>query len=305
MTDNRYPLPADDEISLFDIWAILVRRRWAIAVVFLLVFAVTAGYALLKEPENRLTAIIAVGQVPNLLDNPVASLDPSEAVAPVETPGAVVARLNEVLIPQVWDEDAANASARAGLSAQVAVRGAGLISLSAEAPASQTAATQALMTRIADRAVSDYRDQWQIQARWLENRIDELGRRESAINSRAPAGNRAAMGEALGLEGDERSPAGGAMMRDLLTSAMAYRSEAYRWDLADELSSLRLADSQMTPPRIERAPAVSAEGVGSGPGLLIALGAILGLMLGVFAAFIREFLVNARAYREQSESDQT
>ena len=303
MTDNRYPVPLDNEISLFDIWAVLVRRRWAIAVVFLLVFAATAGYALLKEPENRLTAIIAVGQVPNLPDNPVASLDPSDAVAPVEAPSAVAARLNEVLIPQVRDEGATNAAA--GVSAQVANGRAGLIRLTAEVPASRTAATQALMTRIADRAVADYRDQWQTQARWIEGRIDELGRRETAINSRAPAGNRAAMDEALGLAGDERSAAGGAMLRDLLTSAMAYRSEAYRWDLADELSGLRLANAQMVPPRLERSPAVSAEGVGAGAGLMIALGAVLGLMLGVFAAFIREFLVNARAYREQSESDQT
>ncbi|AGY92771.1 hypothetical protein SPICUR_09250 [Spiribacter curvatus] len=39
--------------------------------------------------------------------------------------------------------------------------------------------------------------------------------------------------------------------------------------------------------------------------LILALGAILGLMLGVFAAFIREFLANARAYREQPDADQT
>jgi len=303
MTDNRYPVPVDNEISLFDIWAVLVRRRRSVALVFLLVFALTAGFALLQEPQNRLTAIIAVGQVPNLPDNPVASLDPSDAVAPVEAPSAVAARLNEVLIPQVRDEGATNAAA--GVSAQVANGRAGLIRLTAEVPASRTAATQALMTRIADRAVADYRDQWQTQARWVEGRIDELDRRETAINSRAPAGNRAAMDEALGLAGDERSAAGGAMLRDLLTSAMAYRSEAYRWDLADELSGLRLANAQMVPPRLERSPAVSAEGVGAGAGLMIALGAVLGLMLGVFAAFIREFLVNARAYREQSESDQT
>ena len=49
----------------------------------------------------------------------------------------------------------------------------------------------------------------------------------------------------------------------------------------------------------------SLQPTGASSSLIVALGAVLGLMLGVFAAFIREFLVNARAYREQSESDQT
>ena len=65
----------------------------------------------------------------------------------------------------------------------------------------------------------------------------------------------------------------------------------------------RLADPQPTQALFMAEQSVNT--VGTSTSLLVALGAVLGLMLGVFAAFIGEFLANARAYREQSESDQT
>ena len=44
MSEYRAPVPADDEISLFDIRDVLVRRRKTIIVVFILAFGITAGY---------------------------------------------------------------------------------------------------------------------------------------------------------------------------------------------------------------------------------------------------------------------
>lgn len=305
MNEYRTPVPADDEISLFDIWDVLVRRRKTVVIIFILIFGTTAGYGLVKEPVNRLTAVIDVGRIPNLPDNPTASIDPSDAVAPLEAADSVVTRLNEVLIPRLREENLTTMPGLPAVSAEVADARAGLIRLAAEAPDSVTEDTQALMTRILDVSVSDYRAQWQGQSRWLEDRVDALERREAAINSRMPAGNRDAMDEALGPNGEESEGAGTQVMRDLIMTAINYRSEAYRWDLEDELSALRIASSQMAGPRIEREPSVSEKGIGASTSLLLALGAVLGLMLGVFAAFIREFLVNARAYREQSGSDQT
>ncbi|RZU99584.1 Wzz/FepE/Etk N-terminal domain-containing protein [Spiribacter vilamensis] len=305
MNDYRAPVPADDEISLFELWDVLVRRRRTIIVVFILAFGITAGYGLLKEPVHRLTAVMDVGRIPNLPDNPTTSIDPSDAVAPLEAAGSVVTRLNEVLIPRVREENSATMAGLPAVNAGVADSRAGLIRLTAEAPDSVTEDTQTLMTRILDVSVSDYRSQWQAQSRWLEDRIDSLERREAAINSRMPAGNRGAMDEALGLTGEEGEAAGTQVMHDLITTAINYRSEAYRWDLDDELSALRMASSQMAGPRIEREPAVSESGIGASTSLLLALGAVLGLMLGVFAAFIREFLFNARQYREQPDADQT
>ncbi|KAF0284011.1 Wzz/FepE/Etk N-terminal domain-containing protein [Spiribacter roseus] len=305
MSNKQGPNPADDEISLFELWTILVRRRWLIAIVFLVVVGVTAGSALVKEPENRLTAVIAVGQIADLPDNPATSIDPSEAVVPIEAAGSAVTRVNEALIPRVVAGDNGSTPPTAPVRAEVADAGAGLIRLTAEAPDSRTAATRRLMTRIGDRVVAHYRDEWRTQSRWLEDRIAALERRENAIDSRAPAGNRALMDRALGLAGEGEAASGGALVRDLLSSAMAYQSEAYRWDLADELSGLRLSQARMAPPGVERPAAVSAADIGARTGLMLALGAILGLMLGVFAAFIREFLANARAYREQPDPDQT
>ena len=54
-----------NEISLFDLWAVLVRRRLVIVAVTGLMVVVGALYGFLKEPEYQYSAAIQMGRVPD------------------------------------------------------------------------------------------------------------------------------------------------------------------------------------------------------------------------------------------------
>lgn len=88
--------------------------------------------------------------------------------------------------------------------------------------------------------------------------------------------------------------------------ALAARDADYNREVEQAREAVTRAERRLADPSPTEALFVaeqSSSPVGTGTNLIIALGAVLGLMLGVFAAFIREFLVNARNYREQPDAD--
>jgi len=87
--------------------------------------------------------------------------------------------------------------------------------------------------------------------------------------------------------------------------ALAARDTDYNREVELASEKVARAEQRLADPQPTQALFVaeqSANGVGTSTNLLIILGAVLGLMLGVFAAFIREFLANARRHRESSGS---
>ena len=98
MTDPKMPVLregaeradfyADDEISLIDLAVVLVRRRWVIFGVFALCTAVGAVVAWVKPAQYKYTAAIAIAHVPN-----------GSALQPIESPQAVLARVDNVYVP--------------------------------------------------------------------------------------------------------------------------------------------------------------------------------------------------------------
>jgi len=66
--------PPDDEISLFDIWDALVRRRWLMLVVFVAVTALAAAFALSRPDVYRYEARLEIGR--DHSGNPIATLKP-------------------------------------------------------------------------------------------------------------------------------------------------------------------------------------------------------------------------------------
>lgn len=57
----QQPVP-DDEISLTDLWLVLVRRKAVFAVAMLVVLIIGFGYALFAPPKYEFTTVIAIGQ---------------------------------------------------------------------------------------------------------------------------------------------------------------------------------------------------------------------------------------------------
>ena len=259
--------PADDEISLYDIWETLRRRRWLVLLGLAVTLVVAGGYAATQTPMHRVSALIEVGQVPGN----------DGALAPLEAPGTVVTRLERILIPaavegaggigaaeaaeSVEAAGAAGASA-ASLSAEVIDSNGGLIELSALVPATAIDPTRALMESVITALTDQHATRLAAREQWVQARIGE-------IQARADA-------EAA----------------DSVSGVEARQS----------LAAMQANQALAQPTRTVRAPAASASPEDSRLPLTFALGAVLGLMLGVFAAFIAEFLANARAYREAAEA---
>ena len=268
--------PADDEISLYDIWETLRRRRWLVLLGLAVTLVVAGGYAATQTPMHRVSALIEVGQVPGN----------DGALAPLEAPGTVVTRLERILIPAAVEGaggigaaesagaaeaaesvEAAGAAGAAGasaasLSAEVIDSNGGLIELSALVPATAIDPTRALMESVITALTDQHATRFAAREQWVQARIGE-------IQARADA-------EAA----------------DSVSGVEARQS----------LAAMQANQALAQPTRTVRAPAASASPEDSRLPLTFALGAVLGLMLGVFAAFIAEFLANARAYREAAEA---
>lgn len=96
MEQNRQPSPtsssrADDEISLVDLWLILVQYKWVFFGIFLVCLAVGLTIALITPRTYNYFTSIEIGQR-------------EDASTPIEPLGAVAAKLNESYIPRILHE---------------------------------------------------------------------------------------------------------------------------------------------------------------------------------------------------------
>lgn len=78
----------DDEISLFDLWDILARRRWTIVATIALALALSGVYVAVKPDSYRYWSAIEIGT--RVVDG---------AVRPLQSPRTVVAKLQEDYVP--------------------------------------------------------------------------------------------------------------------------------------------------------------------------------------------------------------
>ncbi|MCG5547588.1 hypothetical protein [Halorhodospira halochloris] len=80
---------ADDEISLIDLWLVLLRRRWVIVGVFAATTALGSAYALTQDSEERFVTPVQIGQYMDEEGN-INSLEPAQQL---------VTRLSESVLP--------------------------------------------------------------------------------------------------------------------------------------------------------------------------------------------------------------
>ncbi len=98
---RELPSPyAEDEISLIDLWLVLVRRRLILGATLLACILAGLWFAFLQPPSYAFTTVIQIGRVVELrgLGETVARVTPN---GPLELSETVVAKLNEGYIPKV------------------------------------------------------------------------------------------------------------------------------------------------------------------------------------------------------------
>lgn len=143
--------PPSDEISLFDVWNVLVRRRWVVFAVFALALAASAAFALTRPPMYRVSQVIEVGQV-ETGDIP----DQSRPTTYFDPPATVATVLENIHIPAARSAAESDQTNRSPLSATVsasAVADSRLVRMMAEVPPERVDAYKKFMSRAADRLI--------------------------------------------------------------------------------------------------------------------------------------------------------
>ena len=305
----------DDEISLVDLWLVLVRRRWWLFGIALVVFALGTTYALLQKPSQTYTTALEFAAKD---EEPLISSD------------AVMARLERVVLPELKRRFEAEHEVEAPSIELTQVESSRLLIVESSVSEDRLPRVEALHSAVRDWFVSSQdsayervrsrleRDLEQVEERLaselsgIETDLDE--NRDELERARSERERLQEVQARLQEELDE----GGApeQSEDLLR----VRLENAREDLSAANSEVRELQRMISELRTERreteqtlsvdkaaledrladlqgpeAPAIAAEGEtqDAGASLIMALSAVLGGMLGIFGAFFREFLAHA------------
>jgi uncharacterized protein involved in exopolysaccharide biosynthesis len=284
----------DDEISLYELWNVLVRRRLMIGAVFLVATIAAAAFGLSRTPAYSFDAVIEIGEMPNLSGG---------GLQAVEKPSVLVTRINEVIVPAIVDrtEEETNAAVPR-LEAEVMDGGAAFVRLSAEVNREQESAVREDFNQLIQRVIARHEAVMTQRRRALTRKLSRLEQEvQQVVQARSElfSGLKGLpqLDEETATETDNLSAAaitlGGIV--DLLLTRETEHEVA---DLEARVERINQVIEMTRPTQVLRGPALANEPEGQPTSTIVALGAVLGLMLGVFAAFGREFLANAAAQAE-------
>lgn len=322
--------PSDDEISLFDIWDSLVRRKWLIAAVFLGINVFAAGYAMTRPDVYRYQVSVQIGHT---------SIETAKGTQrePIAGAVAVVARLKANLIPSALrkvfglDEGHLPAGGNSIPNVQVdASADAGVVHLKIEGPDEKGKQYIETLRTAVNLLVRDHASVLQserfrltgLQAR-LSRKRERVATQVQQVNSRLErlVGIDGDNDAALALRVDGLQQRKGALQDRLLAIDANAEEVADHLATLDDISDVFAGDSPRSIDRQQQARNRLA-GIGSGirPSvmasvperspmkaatsgtLILALGSVLGAMAGVFSGFFAEFVSAARRRQQQALS---
>jgi len=277
----------DDEISLYDLWDVLARRRMVILVMLVLTTAAGAAYAWMTPHVYEYRSGIEVGHIYR-----------GEAVTGnrhrlIESPEATAARLHDVIIPAIRHEQSTPERRAPRVSVQVRSANDSLL-LTSTARADQREAVEHLHAAIADALVQHQQPRY--------DREFNLVLRQVQVQAEALAEELAVeqvLAETLETRDQSLTSDSG-----IVALADAQRLADLRRSLSEKRS--HLARIQTTMDGINEASIIthlsflasrSEEPVGVGRSVILVLSIVLGAMSGVFMAFFWEFVSNARQRR--------
>ncbi|MCG5527177.1 MULTISPECIES: Wzz/FepE/Etk N-terminal domain-containing protein [Halorhodospira] len=305
----------DDEISLIDLWLVLVRRRWWLFGIALIVFALGTTYALLQKPSQAYTTTLEFAAKD---EEPLISSD------------AVMARLERVVLPELKRRFEAEHEVGAPSIELTHVEGSRLLILESSVSEDRLPRVEALHGAVRDWFLSSQDSAYDRNRSRFERDLEQVEERLASEVSGIEEDLAATRDELerARAERERLQEARGRLQEDLEDENLAEQSEdllrirleAVREDLSMANSEVRELQRVISELRTERretvqelsidkaeledrladlqapdAPATAAEGdiQDAGASLIMALSAVLGGMLGIFGAFFREFLAHA------------
>jgi len=258
----------DDEISLIDLWNVLIRRKLLILALTILSVMAATLYSLVATPIYESQAVVLVGKTP--------------ATGPLENPDEMVQRLRQAY--RVGDDTE-------GARAMPYVESISLNKREADHVATITAraetpqqASQFLQT-VVDGLIQEHGVRFEQAAALLTSHLESLNSQTDAFQSQI------ALIQAEMDQVREVNPVQASVLAVESGKLMAQLPEL---EQRRNQLQLDLLDSRSYASQLLRSPTVAAKPVQPRPKLYIAIALVLGVMLGVFAAFFAEFLTNAR-----------
>lgn len=263
---TSYP---DDEISLLELWQVLVRRKLWIVATLIVCIAAGAGYAFLKAPVYEASVKIRIGQV---AVGQAGLFEPAEELA-----ARIIARYGEDVADGVKRERPflKRASPQKGLTTTV--------DLVAEGDTPQDAA--ALLEKITDEVRKAHEATFERNVKFLTERLNNLEIQRTLLQQQYV--DASALFEQL----KQRDAVQAALImqeRGRLTSTII--------GLDGEKPALvqRLSPPQTLPTELLGEITAPTKPAAPKKGLVLALAGVLGLMGGVLLAFVAEFVGKAR-----------
>ncbi len=262
----------EDEISLIDLWRVIIKRKKMIIGSLLLTLLLVGVWLAITKPVYESRVVLGIGQVVQM-----------GQVVQVEASQLLVQRLKE----EYRVKDESEGEQKFPTIKEVKTMEKSLpngVEIIAQAYEAQEA--QKFLVDVAAKVIKKHqtlfdigRTEQQRQLESLQNEHDRIEQALSLIEHRVSS-----------LVGSEASLAGLlTLQKDLLLQRMP--------QIEQQQIAVRLAMSELQsrPTTLLRQPTLPARSVKPKPALYLALAAVLGLMLGVFGAFFAEFVGKARA----------
>lgn len=280
--EGVYLPPQDDEISLIDLWLVLVRHKWI--VMGLAVVGLVAGLlvATLRQPVYTYTTTAEIG-----------GWWQGSGAANNFSPVASVAMINDILDGFAQNEESGFqfAVAKNGRSVSLTSKG------GPELAASVAAAHERAIARLAEvhetlldsakHRIEGKLARAETRLARLEGEVRLLDRLTEAFEK-----NTLKLVDAEVATAPD-SPLLGLSERLFQAQERQRRAQEEREALLTEIDGLKLALKSMAPTR-QVAETARSGPAGPSNGVIVTLAAVLGLFAGIFGAFFFEFLRKAR-----------
>jgi len=274
MPGSQNPSPAtayEDEVSLIDLWLILVKRKMVLIGVFVLVMLAALGYLLLAKPVYESSALVQIGQIGQV------GSDGKVSSNYIEAPDVLIKTLGQN--PDIQSEPGARL---AGASYQK--RGAkNLVTVKVEASSAEAADTY--LNKVLTAFIAKHKRMYESVMHVRQQRLGELESQLYTYEAQLKAIDAGVM-DLMSSKPEQASVL-------LIQKSQLIQSIA---DTHKEIFNLKESLSEVN---TSKTVVISQSGLASSPTkpklkMVMALSVVLGLMLGFMVAFFAEFLSNAR-----------
>ncbi|MBK1725871.1 Wzz/FepE/Etk N-terminal domain-containing protein [Halorhodospira neutriphila] len=266
--------PEEDEIDLVDLVAVLFRRRYLILAGTLLVTLAAAAFAWLQPAQYRVETYLQVGRTGEGY-----LMEPKAVASQIQGLGKIVGQ-------EVFSSEGPSLDLENGWSADAQGGGVVRIRIPETAPSERYLE---FLEALNQRVIEDHESQLQGERSRLQATIAAA---EQRLREQEERVDRLRKYIDQRLRSENTTP-GEAEQLDALRGLIGDLGERLTKQ-ETRLTALKAERSRLQPSRVLVAPRFSDEPVGSSTRLTVALGLVLGLLLSVFLAFLREFWVNNR-----------